>query len=183
MKSLIVVVTLLLALASPVLSVAVGLYPWELGMSKSEVSSFKEFGPYRTFSNGDIETFNGIYDGTKENIQFFFDAKGLLRRIGVYLYEGQDIQAARAVWRRAYDSLAKNYGKIEIPDVRIGANSEPVNSEILSIAAAANVDAVGKTQMAPVDQPKDMFVFSSFVRREVQAVRYIYVIVYFDRRP
>ena len=79
--------------------------------------------------------------------------------------------------------MTKNYGKVEIPDIKIGANSEPVNSEVLSIAAAANVDVFGKTQMAPVDQPKDMFVFSSFVRQEVQGDRYFYVIVHFDRRP
>jgi hypothetical protein len=175
--------TLLLAMACPVVSAAAGLHPWELGMSKSQVSSFGEFGPYRAFPNGDIETFNGIYDGTKENIQFFFDAEGLLRRIGVYLYEGKDIQAARAAWRRVYESLTKNYGRVETPGVRIDANSGPVNSEILSMAAAANVEAVGKTQMAPVDQPKDMFVFSSFMRREVQGAHYLYVIVYFDRRP
>jgi hypothetical protein len=67
--------------------------------------------------------------------------------------------------------------------VKIDVNSGPVSSEILSMAAAANVEAVGKTQMAAVDQPKDMFVFSSFMRREVQGEHYFYVIVYLDRRP
>lgn len=133
-------------------------------MSKAEVGSLSEFGPYRTFSNGDLETFNGIYDGKKENVQFFFDANGL-RRIGVYLYEGHDLNVARGVWRKAYDSLAKKFGKAETPDIKVASNNEPANSESLSIAASVNVDIAGKTQMAPVGQPKDMFVFSSFWRR------------------
>ena len=29
-------------------------------MSKAEVVSFKQLGPYKQFSNGDLETFNGI---------------------------------------------------------------------------------------------------------------------------
>jgi len=159
-------------------------------MSKSEVSSFSEFGPYRTFSNGDIETFAGIYDGKKENVQFFFDARGL-RRIGVYLYEGLDIQEARVAWRRAYESLVRNYGEVETPDIRMGERigsppadgSAPSEAEILSLAAAVNVDVVGKTQMAPIVQPKDMFVFSSFWRHQVQGKRFFYVTINIDRRP
>ncbi len=182
MKPLFIAMAVISTLTFTVTSFSAGLTPWDFGMSKSEVTAFKEFGPYRTFSNGDIETFNGIYDGKKENIQFFFDATGLYR-IGVYVYEGQDIQASRAAWRRTYDSLAKNYGKVDTPDIKVAQGSDPANSEVLSIAAAANVDLFGKTQMAPVIQPEDMSIISTFTRQEVQGVRHFYVIVYFGRRP
>ena len=50
-----------------------GLPPWQFGMTKAEVASFREFGPYKTFSNGDIETFNGRFRERKQNVQFFFE--------------------------------------------------------------------------------------------------------------
>ena len=74
-------------------AVAAGLPPWELGMSKGEVTSKAEFGPYREFKNGDVETYNGLFEGKKENVQFFFKAEQL-RRIGIYLYEGKNLQLA-----------------------------------------------------------------------------------------
>ncbi len=178
MKWLCYIITAVCTLAISAICFSAGLPPWEFGMSKSEVSAFTEFGPYRAFPNGDIETFNGIFDGKKENIQFFFDAKGL-RRIGVYVYEGKDLDAASEAWQRAYESLERNFGKIETPALSI----EPANSEALSIAAAAYVDLFGKIQIAPVDQPKAMFVFSSFRRDKVQGARYFYVIIFFTRHP
>lgn len=161
---------------------AAGLSPWEFGMSQSKVMSFSEFGHYKTFSNGDVETFNGIYDGEKQNIQFFFGPKGL-RRIGVYLYEGKDLEAARAIWWKAYDSLKKKYGKMEIPGITVKPGSDPADSEPLSIAAAANVNAGGKTQMAPAVQPENIFIFSSFLSHEIQGTRFYLVIINFDSRP
>src|SRR4030095_10845803 len=75
-----------------------------------KVVSFAAFGPYRTFKNGDVETFNGRFHGHKENIQFFFDRTGLCR-IGVYMYEGKDVKQGIPAWRRAYELLQKDYGK------------------------------------------------------------------------
>ena len=73
-------------------------------MTKAQVGGFKEFGPYKTFSNGDLETFNGRFHGRKENIQFFFE-RGRLRRIGVYLGETADPKKAVAMFERAYRLL------------------------------------------------------------------------------
>jgi hypothetical protein len=56
-------------------------------MSPQEVTSQVDAGPYKSFTNGDLETYNGLFDGHKENVQFFFK-EGRLVRIGVYLYEG-----------------------------------------------------------------------------------------------
>ena len=66
-------------------------------MSKAEVASFKEFGPNKTFLNGDRETFQGRFHGRKENIQFFFQG-GRLLRIGVYLGETSDLKKAVAMF-------------------------------------------------------------------------------------
>ena len=165
----------------PTASKAAGLAPWNFGMSQSDVAAFADYGPYKAFSNGDLETYSGLYDGRKENVQFFFDAKGL-RRIGIYLYEGQDSEQARVAWRKLYASLRHKYGEIETPSLTVGVDSSAVDVEALSIAAAANTIATGKTQMAPLKQPQDMFVFSSFTRRRVGEADHFYVVVNFDRR-
>src|SRR5262249_38187942 len=104
------------------------------------------------------------------------------RRIGIYLYEGTDSKQAMVTWREAYDSLQRTYGPIEIPDIHVAANSDAPGSDVLAIAAAANVDAVGRTQMAPVKQPSGMFVYSTFARRDILRARYYYVIIFIDRR-
>ena len=108
----------ILTLLSPLAASAAGLAPWKFGMTKAEVASYKEFGPYKNFSNGDLETFNGRFHGRKENIQFFFDG-GRLRRIGVYLGEGTDSKKAIATFQRAYELLQQDYGKIEVPGMTV----------------------------------------------------------------
>jgi hypothetical protein len=86
----------------------------EVWHDKSRSGELKEFGPYKNFSNGDLETFNGRFHGHKENIQFFFD-DGRLRRIGVYLGEGTVSKKAIATFQRAYElpSFQPNDGKAD----------------------------------------------------------------------
>src|SRR5438046_6285252 len=108
----------ILTLLSPLAASDAGLPPWKFGMTKAEVMSFKEFGPYKEFSNGDLETFNGRFHGPKENIQFFFDG-GRLRRIGVYLGEGTDSKKAVATFQRAYELLQQAYGKNQVHERKI----------------------------------------------------------------
>ena len=108
----------ILMLLPPIAASAAGLPPWQFGMTKAEVASYKEFGPYKKFSNGDLETFNGRFHGRKENIEFFFEGDRL-RRIGVYLGEGTDSKKAVATFQRAYELLQQDYGKIEVPKGRL----------------------------------------------------------------
>ena len=164
----------------PMPAIAAGLPPWRFGMSKAKVVSFKEFGPYKDFKNGDVETFNGTFHGRKENIQFFFE-RGRLRRIGVYLWEGKDTKQGIPAWRRAYELLQKDYGKIAMPDIKVTKNSEPVNADVLAIAAAGNAYATGNTQMAPVKLPDDMRVFARFMGAPLG--KFFSVAIFFDPRP
>jgi hypothetical protein len=166
----------------PISAVAAGLPPWEFGMTKAQVGSFKQFGPYRSFSNGDLETFNGIYHGKKHNIQFFFDRGGRLQRIGVYLGESRDGKKAAATFQHAYELLQQGYGKVVVPEMKIARSSEPVPAEVIAIGAAANADVTGKTHAAPVKQPKDMEVSASIMRGYVKGVKWFYVAIFFDRR-
>lgn len=155
--------------------------PWKFGMSQEEVAGITECGPYKSFSNGDLETYKGVFDGKEQNFQFFFADKQL-RRIGVYLYEGQDSKGGAKVWLALYGTMAKLFGPLETPD-----NVAPATSQIAATSFEAKalemVESPGKTQMAPLSQPKDASVFSSFMRREVDGEKHYYVVLYFDRRP
>jgi len=155
--------------------------PWKFGMSPEEVMGVTECGPYKSFSNGDLETYKGVLDGKEENFQFFFADKKL-RRIGIYLYEGQDPVAGAKAWLALYGTISKLFGSIETPGNVSPAASEE-NSASFKAKALEIVQGPGKTQMAPLAQPKNAFVFSSFMRREVDGEKHYYVVLYFDRRP
>ncbi len=171
---------IIVALLFPIGALAAGIPPWKFGMTKAEVASFKEFGPYKTFSNGDLETFNGRYHARKENIQFFFEG-GRLRRIGVYFGETTDPKKAVAMFERAYRALDQDYGRIEVPDMKVSGGGTPPPT-VIAAGAMANADVTGKTQMAPVKQPKDMSVFSSAYRLFAGGRKVFNVAIFFDRR-
>ena len=170
---------IILSLVIPCSTFAAGVPPWKFGMTKAEVANFKEFGPYKTFSNGDLETFNGRYHGRKENIQFFFE--GRLRRIGVSLGEGTDPKKAVATFERAYRLLQQDYGKIEVPEMKVQGGGTPPPT-VIAVGAMANADVTGKTQMAPVNQPKDMFVFASAYRYFVRRQKWFAIAIMFNPR-
>ena len=157
-----IISSLIMAAFLPALASAAGMPPWQFGMSKSQVSSFKDFGPYKSFSNGDLETYNGRFEGKKENIQFFFRGDRL-RRIGIYLFEGKDAKKGVPVFQRAYDYLERTYGKVVVPELKPAPGSEPLNSFVIAIGAGVNADVTGKTEMHPVKQPKDMRVSAEFM--------------------
>ncbi len=166
-----------LFLLCPLGASAAGLPPWTFGMTKAR---FKEFGPYKNFSNGDLETFNGRFHARKENIQFFFE-RGRLRRIGVYLGETADPKKAVAMFERAYRLLQQDYGKIEVPEMKVSGGGTPPPTAV-AVGAMANADVTGKTQMAPVKQSKNVFVFASAYRLYERGQKVFTVAIFFDRR-
>ena len=176
------VAILALAILSGGSGSAAGLPAWQFGMSKSQVISFKELGPYKSFSNGDLETNNARFHGRKSNVQFFFQGDRLVR-IGVYLYEGTDPKGGIPAWRSAYEALQNDYGKVEMPDIHVSAKRERVNADVLAIAAAENADVTGKTEMAPAKQPPDKRVFASFRSAVVQGRKWYYVYIMYDPQP
>lgn len=155
-----------------------GLPPWHFQMTPEQVTSFTQYGPYKSFRNGDLETYAGIFDGHPENVQFFFNA-GRLRRIGIYLYEGTDIKQAAVTWQRAYQSISRQYGKVQLPYLR-SQSSDPPPPEAIGVAAGAEVMTQGKVQMEPVKQPSDKVVFATFFRKDVMGQAYYFVTIYYD---
>jgi hypothetical protein len=169
------------ALFAPELAVSAGLSPWQFGMAKEQVKGFNQFGPYKSFSNGDLETFNGVFNGHKENIQFFFQNNRLVR-IGVYLSEGRDRNKAIAAFRRACAILQKDYGELIIPGIRVSPKSEPINAETLATAAVVKAVATRKTEMIPAKQPKDMRVSGAIMSDHFRGGNTFAVAIFFDTR-
>ena len=99
MKAPRIILAIAFTLLVPKFALCAGLSPWQFGMAKEQVASFKRFGPYRTFSNGDLETFKGVYRGQKHNVQFYFENDRLIR-IAVSLGEGTDRDKAIATFRQ-----------------------------------------------------------------------------------
>src|SRR5262245_52525339 len=157
-----------------------GLPPWQFGMSPAQVTSFKEFGPYKTFSNGDLETFNGHYHGRKQNIQFYFTG-GRLRRIAVNLGEGTDRKKAIAACQQLYELLQHDYGAVAIPENKSG-DGKPIPPAVHAIAATMNADLFGSSHIIPVKQPKEMRVRGSVRSAVVAGQKWFYVGVDFDPR-
>jgi hypothetical protein len=156
-----------------------GLPPWHFGMTPQEVTSQLDAGPYKSFTNGDLETYNGTFDGRKENVQLFFK-DGKLVRIGVYLYEGEDIKDAGKVWANTYRALKSKYGAIELPDVVFDPPTALPEPDLVGTVAQGNVAVTGKSQMAPFNQPPDAFVFASFRRDNTAGHVMYYVTVMYD---
>ncbi len=148
--------------------------PWTFGMSQEEVLAAKEAGPYKTFSNGDLETYNGTFAGQNRNFQFYFK-EGSLWRIAIRTYEGGSIEDATAAWNVTYAALAQRFGSIETPDM-VGSSSQQLSVQAKSLVASGK-----KAQMAPVAQPGDAFVFSTFARYEHEGVSYYTVTVNLDQ--
>jgi hypothetical protein len=151
--------------------------PWKFGMSANEIRAFAQFGPYKAFSNGDLETYEGVFAGGKRNFQFYL-SEGKLRRIAIRMYEGYDIDQATTAWRSTYAALSAQFGAIETPRMVAGS------VEGMAQQAHALVEAGSKAQMAPVQQRSGEFVFSTFAGGKPPTGGTLYMVtINVDRPP
>lgn len=155
-----------------------GLAPWKFGMSHDQVSTFSEQGPYKSFLNGDLETYAGQFNGVSRNVQFYFNQSGLWR-ISVGFYEGIDAHAALAGWKAAHAALTALYGRV-VFNLRDAHGAELQDFDTTANAAAQAVEAGAKVQMAPVQQPPDEVLFSSYQRSFMNGKADYRVVVYLD---
>lgn len=151
-----------------------GFGKWTFGMSASEIRAVEDHGPYRVFSNGDLETYKAEFGGRSENAQFYLKDDHLWR-IALRTYEGTELADATRAWLDTYRTLEERHGALETP----GLSGETVAE--LAEAARTLVASGGKAQMAPVSQPEDDFVFSSFSGFSHDGTTFYTVTVNYDR--
>jgi hypothetical protein len=153
---------------------ACGFGPWHFGMTAAEIRAVSSQGPYRTFKNGDLETYNATLCDQKQNVQFYLRG-GHLLRIVVVTYEGTGLNEATNNWLSTYNCLAKLHGALETPGLR------GENARALANQAEALVSNGTKVQMAPLSQSKDRFIFSSFDSYTVKGVTIYRVWINYDK--
>jgi hypothetical protein len=168
---LLVMIGFLWSVATP----AAQRFPWTFGMTPEQVKAQTDYGPYRSFSNGDLETYNGVLDGQKQNFQFFFK-QGKLVRIGVDLYEGHELTNASEEWLKLYWWLRNRFGQIETPNADLPAGDGHRFRDV----AQARVRAGDEPQMAPTKQPSDTFIYASLRCYEAEGQTYYNVFLFFD---
>jgi hypothetical protein len=178
MKPILVLVTAALSLTT---AAGAGLPPWQLGMTPTQVAGFKESGPYKTFSNGDLETFNGRFHGRKHNVQFYFQG-GRLQRIAVNLGEGTDRKKAVAACEQLYELLQHDYGAVTIPEDKSPRGAKAAPPGVQAVAATMNADLTGITHLIPAKQPAGMHVVGLVRSGMVNGQKWFYVTLNFDER-
>ncbi len=168
-----------LLLLVPSLSFAAGLPPWQFGVTKEQVTSFKQYGPYKSFSNGDLETYNREFHGKKENVQFFF-VNNKLVKIGVYLGERLDQHKALPIVKRASAILEKEYGKLESPEITVPPTGGRFDADVFAMIAITNASIQGKTHFRGVRQPKDMQVWATIMSVPNIGKNNLAVVIFFE---
>ena len=154
---------------------AVDELPWKAGMSPAQVRAVSEFGPYRAFGNGDLETYKGRWDGRDENVQFYFK-DGKLARASLYFYEGADPAEAAAHWLTLRRSMARHFGPLEAADVAAPSD------EAFQADAQAAVSQGARRLMAPAGS-HGRPAFAVFKREEIEGRATYFVILHFDLQP
>lgn len=155
--------------------------PWKFGMSPEEVTAIVECGPYRRFSNGDLETYKGVFNSKEENFQFFF-RDNRLWRIGIYLYEGPEASAGAEEWLQLHGTLSRLFGGVVTPGNNPPSSDNNARSAFVTTALQL-VARSGKTQMMLIWPLDYASVFSSFTGVSVSGRNFYTVVLYFDRRP
>lgn len=175
MKSFVLSGLLLVATLAANGAGAVDELPWKAGMSQEQVRAVSEFGPYRAFSNGDLETYKGRWDGRDENFQFYFK-DGKLVRASIYFYEGAAPAEAAARWLTLRRSMAQHFGPLEAADV--AATSD----DAFQADAQAAVAQGTRRLMAPAGS-HGRPVFAMLTREEIEGRATYFAILHFDLQP
>lgn len=93
--------------------------PWRLGMSREQVQSFAQFGPYVPVEvTGGLETFNAMFQGQKANASFVFAADGL-QHIQLWKYEGKDVSQAQSSVVDIFRLFSSQFGGAEVENVNV----------------------------------------------------------------
>ncbi len=102
--------------------------PWQLGMTREQVTAFEAFGPYTdVWETGGVETHKaptaGIsagpaVDAARANVSFVFDGAGLKYML-LFKYEGRDYKAAKTALLDLFDEFQRNYGGATLEDFTV----------------------------------------------------------------
>ena len=84
--------------------------PWRLGMTRAQVASFAEYGPYENVAaTGGLEVRNAQLNGRKSGVSFVFE-NDRLDFIQIWKYEGKDFREAKQAVLDVFDEMTEKFG-------------------------------------------------------------------------
>jgi hypothetical protein len=141
-----------------------GLGPWRLGMTREQVVSFADQGPYNDAAAGSVETSNAPFSGHKVKATFALGATGLAS-VKFHNYEGSDWREANRVALEVFDLFKSKYGGANVKDVSDNIGREELDlilRQTLGTAEAMNQRYTPNKQymvqtfdMVPLKQPAE----------------------------
>lgn len=154
---------------------------WRLGMTRAEVRSCAQYGPYAEVRvTGGLETPNGDFEGARTNISFVFDDDDHLIKIQVWLSEATNLEAALSSATRAWQYLSKEFGHTYLAQGLVPPDASVAQFQALArpLAAALSPDKSDKFQFGPVSKVDGASVWTSVIRDPRFGY---YVFLYFAR--
>ena len=158
------------------LSAQNGFQGWKFGMTKEEVQNVKDCSPYKPVEvTGGLECANFQFMGGTIPISFIF--KPNLAKIQVWVYEGKDKKEAAKRLVELMKYLKDKYGDLESPHIEApllmkAADWEGAIDDLVQLPPENS-----KWQFKPVSNPKEAFVFCSFISHPQQG---FYLFLYFQ---
>jgi hypothetical protein len=141
-----------------------GFGPWRLGMSKEQVVSFAEQGPYSDGPSGSVETANAAFAARKVKATFVFGAAGLAT-IQLHNHESKDWREAHRIALEVFDQFKAKFGGANVKEVSDDIDREELDlilRQTLGTAETLNKGYAAKGQymvqtfdMVPLKQPAE----------------------------
>jgi hypothetical protein len=128
--------------------------PWQLGMSKEQVVSFAEQGPYNEVAAGNLETANATFAKRKVKATFTFGATGLTS-IKLHNYEGSEWREAHRIALEVFDQFKAKLGGANVKEVSDDIDREEL--DLILRQTLGNAETLNKTYT-----PKGQYLLQTF---------------------
>jgi len=93
--------------------------PWQLGMTREQVASIADSGPYRTdTSDANAEYANALLDGHEAHVRLAFE-NNKLASVEASKYEGSDLSAAKIAALEVFDLFTAKLGGAQLPPMKL----------------------------------------------------------------
>jgi hypothetical protein len=146
----------------PSLSSASGFGAWHFGMSRLDVKAKSDFGPYYDFRNNDVGTRNGLVDGTRLPISFYFQNDRLVR-IRILFYQEKNFDEAGDAWLVAFKHVEKHFGGAELPSLKKG-NATDFEASVVFLNSGLRDSKNVQVQFGATPMPLDRRVWCTASR-------------------
>jgi len=135
-----------------------GVGPYLFGMTPEQVQAVEACTPYKPVRRtGGLECANYSFEGTRMNISFFFDKRGL-QTIQLWFYEGTDRNKALRATEGVLEHVQRNFGAVVSRAVDDG-QAVTAESLVQATEAVLGREETGRISLFPVQQPPGRWIY------------------------